>query len=116
MALGYSAQVGVPYIEPLDFFSIREEVATLVLDVRELEEFNYTNLDNSLHIPLGELELNIDVLKSKHINDQIVVVCRSGMRSAMATEFMINCGFPNVRNLDGGILELAKHDNRLKPY
>jgi rhodanese-related sulfurtransferase len=48
----------------------------------------------------------MDAIESmeEHKNDEIVVYCRSGQRSAMAQSLLESAGFSNVRNLTGGVL------------
>ena len=73
-----------------------------ILDVREDWEYQEQNL-NGLNIPLGSLPDKLDELED-HKNDEIIVHCRSGARSASAKAFLTQQGFTNVRNLTGGIL------------
>ncbi len=72
------------------------------IDVREPYEYEEFNLGARL-IPLGDLMSSIDQL-SAHKDDEIVIHCRSGKRSAAAQEVLRQVGFSNVRNLEGGVL------------
>lgn len=74
-----------------------------VLDVRETFEFDEFNINGKL-IPLGELPGRLDDI-SDWKDQEIIVHCRSGKRSATAQQFMLQNGFTNVRNLIGGILD-----------
>ncbi len=74
-----------------------------ILDVREQYEFDEFNLNGTL-IPLGELPGRLDEIENLK-NEEIIVHCRSGKRSATAQQFMIQSGFTNVRNLIGGVLD-----------
>jgi len=73
-----------------------------ILDVREDWEHQEQNL-GGLNIPLGALPDKLDELED-HKNEEIIVHCRSGARSASAKAFLTQQGFTNVRNLTGGIL------------
>lgn len=78
----------------------------LLLDVRETFEYELTNIDGQL-IPLDQLpdRLNeIEAFKEK----EVVVMCRSGSRSARACEYLLRSGFTQVKNLKGGINEWAR--------
>jgi rhodanese-related sulfurtransferase len=75
----------------------------LIIDVREPHEYALSNI-NGVHIPLGNLPSAIDSLPEDK-NQEIIVHCRSGARSANAAAFLRQQGFTNVRNLLGGILE-----------
>lgn len=74
----------------------------LLIDVREDYEYEEFNLGGKL-IPLGDLMHSIDDLEDK-MDEEIVVMCRSGNRSGKAQEILEVHGFSNVRNLEGGVL------------
>lgn len=83
----------------------REEEGTkdyVLLDVREDYERAEFNI-GGIHVPLGQLTMSFDKL-APHKDEEIVVYCRSGKRSAMATELLKQSGFSNVRNLEGGMI------------
>jgi rhodanese-related sulfurtransferase len=74
----------------------------ILVDVREPYEHEEMNLGGQL-IPLGNImEAMADL--APHKNEEIIVYCRSGMRSAMAKSLLQQSGFENVRNLLGGVL------------
>jgi rhodanese-related sulfurtransferase len=82
----------------------------ILLDIREAHEFEMMHIRNSLHIPRGVLEgacvWNYDetVPELAKARDQnIVIICRSGNRSALAAQTMKQMGFKNVRSLKMGI-------------
>ena len=74
-----------------------------VLDVRESFEWDIVNLGDfgSYLIPLGELDQRIDEIP---YDREIVVHCRSGVRSAKAANILADNGFSGLHNLSGGIL------------
>ena len=74
----------------------------VLLDVRESYERDEFNI-GGIHIPLGEITASFDKLAS-HKDEEIVVYCRSGKRSAMAQHLLQQAGFSNVRNLNGGMM------------
>ncbi len=74
-----------------------------VLDVREPDEFAEFNIGAKL-VPLGQIMgMQIDDLEDWK-DDEVVIHCRSGKRSAQAALFMETMGFTNVKNLVGGML------------
>ena len=77
-----------------------------VLDVREPHEYDLANIDGDL-IPLAELEDRLGEVKAGK-DDEIIVHCRSGKRSAEAVKILQNHGFTNAKNLRGGIHEWAR--------
>ena len=74
--------------------------AIFLLDVREPHEYSMAKIEGSVLIPLGELPNSLDKLDK---NTEIVAYCHKGMRSADAVGFLVQQGFPNVKNLIGGI-------------
>lgn len=78
-----------------------------VLDVREKSEFDTGHILNAKLIPLGKLQERIGEL-NKHRERPIVVVCRSGNRSGMATTMLNKQGFAEVYNLAGGVIAWQK--------
>lgn len=89
---------------------IEQNPKLIVLDIRELDEFEMMHIKDSLHVPRGVLEgacvWNYDdtVPVLAQARDQnIVVVCRSGNRSALAALTMQQMGFKQVRSLKLGI-------------
>jgi rhodanese-related sulfurtransferase len=89
---------------------IEQNPELIVLDIRELNEFEVMHIKGSLHVPRGVLEgacvWNYDdtipaLAQSRGQN--IVVVCRSGNRSALAALTMQQMGFEQVRSLKLGI-------------
>ncbi len=75
-----------------------------IIDVREPYEYEEYNIGAML-VPLGDLQGKIDDL-DEWLNEEVIVHCKSGARSAAAKAFMMQNGFTNVRSLLGGILAL----------
>ena len=71
----------------------------LLLDVREVDEWDAGHAPAAQHVPLSSVPDVLDDLPHDRI---IVVVCRSGGRSARAGQFLVEHGF-DVANLDGGM-------------
>ncbi|BCA54721.1 putative Thiosulfate sulfurtransferase GlpE [Nitrospira sp. KM1] len=85
-----------------------------LLDVREQWEFDLAKLDGSSLIPLATLPHSLSKLDR---GKEIVAICHHGMRSADATNFLLQQGFPNVKNLVGGIdAWSAQVDNKVPRY
>jgi adenylyltransferase/sulfurtransferase len=97
-----SLQDAVPALTPPELKAKADagELPVLV-DVREPFETEISNMPypNRL-IPLGELVPRVHELSSA---DDIVVYCRTGARSAQATQFLQSIGFKRVKNLTGGM-------------
>lgn len=74
-----------------------------LFDVREPHEYEEFNIGATL-IPLGDLPSRIEELADLKENE-VIVHCRSGARSANAKMFLLDNGFTNVRNVLGGMLD-----------
>jgi adenylyltransferase/sulfurtransferase len=72
----------------------------LLLDVRQDWETRLARLENAVHIPIEEIELRVDELNA---DDEIVVYCHQGVRSAAVAEYLRSLGFKSVQNLTGGL-------------
>jgi len=77
----------------------------LLLDVRRDWETKLCRLPNAVHIPIEEIELRTDELNPE---DDIVVYCHQGVRSAAVAEYLRSLGFKRVRNLTGGVDSWAR--------
>lgn len=94
---------------------IDQKESFLLLDVREPFEAHISKIDtNSTLIPLDDLSGRIQELDE---TQEIIVLCRSGVRSSKACGLLEENGFSNVANLKGGINEWAvKIDSSLPQY
>ncbi|MBP1638792.1 MAG: rhodanese-like protein [Bacteroidetes bacterium] len=75
---------------------------TILLDVRTPEEFTAGHLKNAVNIPVNDTDFEAKV--SKFDKTQVVMVyCRSGHRSVMASGKLLTLGFVSILNLEKGI-------------
>src|SRR5688572_23597966 len=81
---------------------LAQEPDLIVIDVREPYEYAEQNI-GAINIPLGTLPTKLDDLED-YKDQEVIMHCRSGARSASAKAFLEQQGFKNVRNLLGGIL------------
>ncbi len=72
----------------------------VLIDVREPWEYNIAKIQGAQLIPLGTLGSEYKKLDPQA---EIVMQCHKGMRSMDATQFLLQQGFKNVKNLTGGI-------------
>jgi adenylyltransferase/sulfurtransferase len=80
-----------------------------VLDVRNPEEIQICRLSGSTVIPLPTLSQRFGELDRDR---EIIVHCKSGVRSQKAIHFLRQQGFANLKNLTGGILAWADRIDR----
>jgi len=77
--------------------------APRIIDVRTPAEFETAHIPGSYNVPLHLLQEHTAEIAS-HLEQDIVLVCRSGMRAAQAEQTLAGSGLPNVHLLDGGII------------
>ncbi|MEE8592506.1 MAG: ThiF family adenylyltransferase, partial [Candidatus Bipolaricaulota bacterium] len=77
----------------------------ILVDVRRPLEWQIVHLDGSLRIPLDELDQRLDELNPA---DELVVLCRAGIRSARAVALLRARGFNHARHLIGGLIAWAQ--------
>lgn len=92
----------------------QSEPAPLLVDVREEWELAIARLEQAVHIPMNEIPDRMQELDSSR---EIVVMCRSGMRSGQVARYLEHHGFECVWNLAGGIIAWSEDiDPSLTPY
>ncbi|MEE1043739.1 MAG: rhodanese-like domain-containing protein [Clostridia bacterium] len=78
-------------------------VEHIILDVREQDEFDSGHIPNAIMIPYSEIENRAEeMLPDK--DAQILVYCRSGRRSKIASESLAKLGYTNIKEF-GGIID-----------
>jgi rhodanese-related sulfurtransferase len=77
---------------------------TFLLDVRTQAEWDDAHAPNTTLIPLDELPNRLNELPKEEL---IVVICRSGNRSATARDLLLDAGFTQVTSMSGGLTEWA---------
>lgn len=75
-----------------------------LLDVREADEWTAGHAPDAHHLPMMEVPARMSEIP---VDGDVVVVCRSGGRSAQVVGYLMNNGWDNVRNLDGGMRQWA---------
>ena len=83
-----------------------------LLDVREPHELQISALPGATNIPLGTLAARLSELDSA---EEMVLLCKSGTRSARALELLVTAGFKKVKNLKGGINAWAQEVDKSLP-
>lgn len=74
------------------------------VDVREPQELELANVDGFQNLPLSEFgEWSGKILTLLDPEKETLVMCHHGMRSAQMCQWLMNQGFTNVKNVEGGI-------------
>lgn len=95
----FSAEVSVA-----EAARLREQGA-FILDVRTPQEWNEGHIPGATLIPLDQLA---DRVKEVPADKPVVVVCRTGNRSATGRDLLKKAGWVNVTSMAGGVTEWAK--------
>ena len=78
-----------------------------LLDVRTPAEFGTAHIPGSYNVPLDLLREHREELR-QHLEDDVVLVCRSGARAGQAEALLAAAGLPNLHVLDGGVAAWEK--------
>lgn len=81
---------------------LKENANIILLDVRNILEFEESHLVGALNIPLGELEKKVELLIPNK-GQTIIIYCNGGVKSKVASEMLIEMGYINVYELKGGL-------------
>jgi len=81
---------------------VKENKGVVILDVRTIGEFRSGHIPKSKNIPVQELSSKVSSLDS-YKDDEVIVYCASGARSASAARSLSKSGFNKVYNLNGGV-------------
>ncbi|WP_299976719.1 rhodanese-like domain-containing protein [Desulfobacula sp.] len=79
----------------------------LILDVRTRREYAMGHLENSILIPVQELQRRVNELDA-HKNNDILIYCATGNRSTVASKILIDSEFTKILNLRRGIVDWAR--------
>ncbi len=76
-----------------------------VIDVREMNEFTAGSMPGAKAMPMASIPVRMDELQQ---DKDLIIVCRSGARSAQVCMFLQQQGFDKVFNLRGGLMSWAR--------
>ncbi|WP_149182538.1 rhodanese-like domain-containing protein [Streptomyces sp. TRM49041] len=82
---------------------IQDERGPRLLDVRTPGEFRTSHIPGAYNVPLHTLREHRAELLA-HLDEDVVLICRSGARAAQAEQALAEAGLPNLRVLDGGMM------------
>ena len=86
-------------IEPVAFQALHQKEDITILDVREVEEFQAGHIEGAVNAPLSTLDKGYEQLDA---SKRYYVICKGGMRSERACQFLEAKGF-DVVNVEGGM-------------
>jgi len=91
---------------------IETEDQFILLDVRTEKEYLAGHVENAVWLPRGFIEFKIQKLISDPEKD-IILYCKRGSRSALTTYTLLEMGYKNVLNLEGGFEEWVAEGNSI---
>src|SRR5215470_5126864 len=90
----------VPVVPAIDVDTLAcRSAETMVVDVREPEEYEQGHVPGAINLPQAELASRLDELPHDR---PLTLICRSGARSLRAAQFLRQVGFEQLINVQGG--------------
>ena len=78
---------------------IKNEENAMLIDVRTKEEYDEKHLEKAINIPYEKIVEELSAFGTVDFDVPVIVYCKSGGRSSMAAESLINAGYKQVYNL-----------------
>ena len=98
----YSPVCSAVMVEEIDCSDLTALPNSILIDVRELSEWEAGHIEGARHLPLSLLQKNPDAFCSPENGNTCVLYCQKGMRSRKAAQILLTTGFSNIRCLKGG--------------
>jgi thioredoxin len=94
----------VKNLGPSEFANfIKNQTDVHIIDVRTAEEYSSSKIDGAINIPINSADFESQIANLSK-DKKILVYCLSGSRSLGASNYLIQNGFKEVYNLEGGLL------------
>lgn len=101
LGFGKSTSASVRTLKPAEFRSEMDKSKTkLVIDVREPDEYKSGFIQGAKNIPLSQLEQRLGEIPKDR---DVLLYCRSGMRSKSAARILSKHGYTRLAHLQGGV-------------
>ena len=95
-----------PFLANAQTYSLDGVQSKVVIDVRTPEEFATGHVEGAINIPYDAIKPNLSALAKIGKDENILLYCHSGRRSAIAMQSLSQLGYRNLRN-NGGLDALA---------
>ena len=106
LLLAISLIVGLPCLAYAQSYMLDGVRSNVVIDVRTPEEFASGHIEGAINIPYDTITAKLPALARIGKNENILLYCRSGRRSAIAKQSLAELGYRNLQD-GGGIASLA---------
>tara|TARA_B110000014_G_C19822107_1_gene426504 strand:+ start:193 stop:519 length:327 start_codon:yes stop_codon:yes gene_type:complete len=105
-------------VKEIDVHSLKHKLDNkedfILLDVRENKELEICKIEQALHIPMGVIPAHLNEID---FDKPIIIMCKSGGRSAQVCHYLNERGYSNIYNLRGGITSWALEiDSQMNTY
>jgi rhodanese-related sulfurtransferase len=90
------------FVSPLLAVTKMNNGNTVVIDVRELDEFNKGHIEGAVNLPLSKIKEQISSFDA-YKNNQVLIVCQDGTRSATTGKIITKAGHKDVFVITGGM-------------
>jgi rhodanese-related sulfurtransferase len=90
------------FVSPLSAVTKMNETNTVVIDVREHDEFNKGHIDSAINLPLSKMKEDTSSLEP-YKNNQLLIICQDGTRSSSAGKLTTKAGLKDVFVITGGM-------------
>jgi rhodanese-related sulfurtransferase len=91
---------------------LTQDADVRVLDVRSPAEFEGVHIPGAYNVPLDTLGEHASDIQ-RHVEEPVVLVCRSGMRASQAEQRLAAAGMGNVKVLEGGMMAWEQSGGRV---
>ena len=116
------ANKSIETLSPQEVKKLLDQNEITLIDVRDIRElWKEGTVENSKHIPRGMIEFWLDPESSYYKSNKVenikkmALFCAIGFRSALATKSLVDMGFKNVANIEGGFDALKKAGLKIIP-
>tara|TARA_A100001011_G_C14208819_1_gene799002 strand:- start:288 stop:686 length:399 start_codon:yes stop_codon:yes gene_type:complete len=116
------ANKSIETLSPKEVKKLLDQNEITLIDVRDIRElWKEGTVENSKHIPRGMIEFWLDPESSYYKSNKVenikkmALFCAIGFRSALATKSLVDMGFKNVANIEGGFDALKKAGLKIVP-
>ena len=101
---GLSAEeiAALPYNVSVDQTYAAFQSGVLILDVREQNEYDAGHIPGVMLIPMMQVPDHLDEIPT---DQEVIVTCRTGNRSSQVAEFLLQNGYANIHDMEGGIVQ-----------
>lgn len=96
-------------VTAVEAYALLKNTDPILIDVRTPVEFEVSHINGAQLMPVQTLSEQLDLIE-QYKNDDILLYCKSGNRSTVAANILLEAGFTNIYNLRHGIADWIKNE------